>query len=126
MNGVNEYAFVACFGMQTAFLFLESVKKAARDDEDGDGSAEVHAGKRPGEAAGYKTGDQRSNTPGDELALEATVDQWFLQAFVNGIPSHHTPKKALMTTETSTRNRQEPPQPMISLLISWSPAFHLM
>jgi hypothetical protein len=42
----------------------------------------------------------------DELAFETAIDKGLLEPLVDGIPVHdQTPKKALMTTETSTREK---------------------
>src|SRR5258708_1513119 len=126
MDRVNEYALMACLRVQAAFLFLESEKEAADGDEDGDGSAEVHAGERPGQAAADQPGNERSDTPGDVFAFKAFVNKGLAKPLVNRILAHHTPKKALITTETNTRNKQAPAQPMTSLLISCSPEFQRM
>lgn len=124
---MDVYAFVSGFVVQAAFLPVEGIGQSPCDGKDGHQSAEVHAGERPGKAAADKAKGQGSDAPPDEPALEPPIYEGLLKPLVYGEPAdHQTPKNALMTTDTSTRKRQEPPQPISSLLMSWSPEFHLM
>ena len=55
---------------------------------------------------------QGSDTPTDEFPLKTPIYEGLLKPLVYGEPANHqTPKNALMTTDTNTRKRQEPPQP---------------
>jgi len=65
------------------------------------------------------TSYQRANAPADKFTFESPIYKGLLKPLVYGKPTaHQTPKNALITTDTNTRNRQEPPQPISSLLIS--------
>src|SRR5690606_32387919 len=80
-----------------------------------------------GQSAADQSQRQRSDAPANEFTFEPPIYKGLLKPFVYGEPAYHqTPKKALMTTDTSTRKRQDPPQPISSLLMSLSPEFHLM
>ena len=124
---MDEGTFVSGFIVQSSFLAIKSEGEATGDGQYGDESSEVHISQCPQEPPADQSHNQEADTPADELAFETTVDKGLLEPLVDGIPVHdQTPKKALMTTETSTRKRHEPPHPMSSLLMSLSPEFHLM
>lgn len=113
--------------VQAIFLHAEGVRKSCRYRQDGQYPAEVHVGQRPHQAASHKSACQGADAPVDEPATETAVDKGLLKPLVKWISYiHYTPKKALMTTDTNTRKRQDPPHDISSLLMSWSPAFHLM
>gem|GEM_PF-661465 len=124
---MDEYALMAGLVVQAVLLAVEGIGQPSGDGKDGDQSPEVHAGERSGQAATHKSQDKEADAPADELPFEPPIYERLLKPLVYGEPAdHQTPKKALMTTDTSTRKRQDPPQPISSLLMSWSPEFHLM
>jgi len=115
---MDENSAAAGLVMEAVLLFLEGVEKPARYRGNGHKAAHVHAKKGTGQSARDKRCGKRANAVIDELSLKAPIYKGPLEPLVNGILLDQTPKNALMNTETSTRKRQEPPQPMISLLIS--------
>ncbi len=124
---MDEGAFVSGFVVQAFFLAVKGEGEATGDGHYGDEPSKVHIGQCPQETSADQSHNQEADTPADELAFETAVDKGLLEPLVDGIPVHdQTPKKALITTETSTKKRQEPPHPISSLLMSLSPEFHLM
>lgn len=110
---------VAGFGVQAVLLSEKGIAQPRADQGNGEETAEVHAGERPDQAAQDQAARQGADAPVDEFPLEPAVNKGLLKPLIDCILSgHYTPKKALMTTETSTRNRQEPPHDINSLLMS--------
>ncbi len=119
MDGLNKYASVAGFVMETVTLFHESIGKSCTHQGKGSKAAQDQVGQCADKPADSQTTDKGAYTPIDKLALETSVNKGFLQPLINWItPMCHTPKNALMTTDTSTKNRQEPPHDISSLLMS--------
>lgn len=107
------------FGVQAVLLAEKGVAKPRGDQGDGEKTAQVHTGERPDQAAHDQAASEGADAPVNEFPFEAAVNKGLLEPLINCILSgHYTPKKALMTTDTSTRNRQEPPQDISSLLMS--------
>src|SRR5690606_8724946 len=127
LYGVYKNPGVAGFVVQAALLPVHGIGDATGHQRQGCQCAQHHVGQRTDQAAQHEAGDQRADAPIDEFPLEAAKLQGFLQSLVYRVAFRgHTPKNALITTETNTRNRQEPPHDMSSLLMSLSPLFHLM
>src|SRR5690606_20894141 len=113
--------------VQTLLVAVDRLGQPSGDGQAGDQPAEIHAGERSDQSSANQPEDKRSDAPADKLSFEPPIYKRLLKPLVYGEPAdHQTPKNALITTDTSTRKRQEPPQPMSSLLMSWSPEFHLM
>lgn len=107
------------FGVQAILLAEKGVAKSRGYQSDGEKTTQVHTGKCSNQAAQDQAARKGTNAPVNEFPLEAAVNKGLLEPLINCILSgHYTPKKALMTTDTSTRNRQEPPQDISSLLMS--------
>ena len=107
------------FSMQAVLLAEKGIAKPGRDQGNGQKTAQIHAGERPDQATKDQSPGKGADAPVNEFPLEAAVNKGLLKPLINWILSgHYTPKNALMTTDTSTRNRQEPPQDINSLLIS--------
>ncbi|TWI13017.1 hypothetical protein IQ31_05566 [Sphingobacterium siyangense] len=119
MDGVDKYASVAGFVMETVTLFQECIGKSCTHQGKGGKAAQDQVGQCADKSTDGQTTDKRTYAPIDKLALETAVNKGPLQPLIDWItPVCHTPKNALMTTDTSTKNRQEPPHDINSLLMS--------
>src|SRR5690606_24761925 len=119
MDGVDKYASVAGFVMETVTLFHECIGKSCTHQGKGCKAAQDQVGQCPDKSADGQTTDKRTYAPIDKLALETAVNKGLLQLLIDWITLlYHTAKNALITTLTSTRNRQEPPHDINSLLMS--------
>src|SRR5690606_16950457 len=124
---MDEYAFVAGLVVQSVFLSVKGKCQPTSYGDHGDHTSEVHIGQCPCEASSDQSECEGTDPPADELSFETFVNKGLLQPLVNSVHTdHHTPKNALMTTDTKTRKMQDPIQPINSLLMSWSPEFHLI
>src|SRR5690606_28587429 len=119
MDRMYEHATVAGFVMETATLFHECVGKSCTHQGKGCETAQEQVGQCADKSTDGQTTDKGAYAPIDKLAFETTVDKGLLQPLIDRITLLcHTPKNALMTTDTSTKNKQEPPHDINSLLMS--------
>ncbi len=107
------------FGVQAVLLAEKGIAEPRGDQADGEKTAQIHTGKRPDQPAQDQAACKGTDAPVNEFSFEAAVNKGLLKPLINCIHSgHYTPKNALMTTDTSTRKRQEPPHDISSLLMS--------
>lgn len=100
-------------------MFHECIGKSCTHQGKGCEAAQEQVGQCADKSADGQTADKGAYAPIDKLALETAVDKGLLKPLIDRItPVCHTPKNALMTTDTSTKNRQEPPHDINSLLMS--------
>lgn len=119
MDGMDKYASVAGFVMETVTLFHECVGKPCTHQGKGGKAAQEQVGQCADKSTESQTTDKGTYAPIDKLALETAVNKGLLQPLIDRITLLcHTPKNALMTTDTSTKKRQEPPHDISSLLMS--------
>src|SRR5690606_36061676 len=119
MDGVDKCASVAGFVMETVTLLHECIRKSCTHQGKGCEAAQEQAGQCADKSTAGQTTDKVAYAPIDKLTFETSVNKGLLQPLIDRITLLcHTPKNALMTTDTSTKSRQEPPQLINSLLMS--------
>lgn len=105
--------------VQSFFLPGGGIEQTSADTASQNRNPEQHAEQRHGQGTKNQPGQERCNTPVNEFSGKAFVNKGFLQPLVNVVRrTHYNPKKALMISADKTKKRQEPPQPMSSLLMS--------
>lgn len=107
------------FGMKAFFLAEKGIGKPARYQGNAQKAAQEHAGKHADQAAHNQAAGKRTDTPVNKFSFHAAVNKGLLKPLIDWITAgHYTPKKALITTDTNTRNRHDPSQDINSFEIS--------